>query len=120
MVHCTQCQIPEDGIPRGHNTSDFNRYFCLSFINPNILWFPHLHESVTVLFVLQAVRRFILSFLLCKFEFMHVFFIVVLCMLFQSFLYCSKSCTSLHSKILKSHTEMLKMYYLRVTALFYD
>ena len=32
---------------------------------------------------------------------------VVPCMLFQSLLYCSNSCTSLHFKILKSHTKTL-------------
>jgi hypothetical protein len=31
------------------------------------------------------------------------------CVLFQSLLYCSKSCTSLHSKTLKSHTKTLKI-----------
>jgi len=36
-------------------------------------------------------------------------FIVVPCMLFQSLLYCSNSCTSLHFKILKSHTKTLKI-----------
>jgi hypothetical protein len=29
--------------------------------------------------------------------------------LFQSLLYCSKSCTSLHIKILKSHTKTLQI-----------
>ena len=39
-----------------------------------------------------------------------VFFIVVpWCMLFPSFLYCSNSRTSLHLKILKSHTKALKI-----------
>ena len=38
-----------------------------------------------------------------------VFFIVVLCMFFQSLLYCSNSCTSLHFKTLKSHTKTLKI-----------
>jgi len=37
------------------------------------------------------------------------FFIVVPCMLFQSLLYCSNSCTSLHFKTLKSHTKTLKI-----------
>ena len=36
-------------------------------------------------------------------------FIVVPCMLFQSLLYCSKSCTSLHFNTLKSHTKTLKI-----------
>ena len=31
------------------------------------------------------------------------------CMLFQSLLYCSNSCTSLHFKTLKSHTKTLKI-----------
>ena len=34
-------------------------------------------------------------------------FIVVPCMLFQSLLYCSNLCTSLHFKKLKSHTKTL-------------
>jgi hypothetical protein len=41
----------------------------------------------------------------------NLIFIVVpccCCMLFQSVLYCSNSCTSLHFKILKSHTKTLK------------
>ena len=36
-------------------------------------------------------------------------FIVVPCMLFQSLLYCSNSCTSLHFKTLKSHTKTLNI-----------
>jgi len=36
-------------------------------------------------------------------------FIVVPCMLFQSLLYCSNSCTSLHFKTLTSHTKTLKI-----------
>jgi len=36
-------------------------------------------------------------------------FIVVPCMLFQPLLYCSNSCTSLHFKILISHTKTLKI-----------
>ena len=36
-------------------------------------------------------------------------FIFVPCMLFQSLLYCSNSCTSLQFKILKSHTKTLKI-----------
>jgi len=35
------------------------------------------------------------------------FIVVPCCMLFQSLLYCSNSCTSLHFKILKSHTKTL-------------
>jgi hypothetical protein len=38
-----------------------------------------------------------------------VIFIVVPCMLFQSLLYCSNSCSSLHFKTLKSHTKTLKI-----------
>ena len=38
-----------------------------------------------------------------------VIFIVVPCMLFQSLLCCSNSCTSLHFKILKSDTKTLKI-----------
>ena len=75
MIHCTQCKIPEDGIPHGQNTLHFNRYLCLWFINTNISLFPLLHERVTILLMLEAVRRSALSFLLCKFEnmeFMHV------------------------------------------------
>jgi len=37
-----------------------------------------------------------------------VVFIVVPRMLFQSLLYCSNSCTSLHFKTIKSHTKPLK------------
>jgi hypothetical protein len=37
-----------------------------------------------------------------------IFIIVVPCMLSQSLLYCSNSCTSLHFKLLKSHTKTLK------------
>jgi hypothetical protein len=36
-------------------------------------------------------------------------FIVVPCMTFQSLLYCSNSCTSLHFKTLKSQTKTLKI-----------
>ena len=36
-------------------------------------------------------------------------FIVVPCMLFQSLLYCSNSCTSLHFKTLTSHTKTVKL-----------
>ena len=36
-------------------------------------------------------------------------FIVIPCMLFQSLLYCSNLCTSLHFKTLKSHTKTLKI-----------
>jgi hypothetical protein len=36
-------------------------------------------------------------------------FIVVPCTLFQSLLYCSNSCTSLHFKTLKYHTKTLKI-----------
>ena len=36
-------------------------------------------------------------------------FIVVPCMLFQSLLYCFNLCTSLHFKILNSHTKTLKI-----------
>jgi len=36
-------------------------------------------------------------------------FIVVPCTLFHSLLYCSNSCISLHFKVLKSHTETLKI-----------
>ena len=35
------------------------------------------------------------------------FIVVLCCMLFQSLLYCSNSCTSLHFKTLKSHTKTL-------------
>jgi hypothetical protein len=38
-----------------------------------------------------------------------VFLIAALCMLFQSLLYCSNSCTSLHFKILRYHTKTLKI-----------
>ena len=38
-----------------------------------------------------------------------ILFIVVPCMLFQSLLYCSNSWTTLHFKILKSHTKTLKI-----------
>jgi hypothetical protein len=38
-----------------------------------------------------------------------IFITVVPCMLFQSLLYCSNSCTLLHFKILKSHTKTLKI-----------
>jgi hypothetical protein len=75
MVHCTQCQIPENGIPHGHSTEDFKRYFCLCFINPNILSFLLLHECVAVLFMLEAVRRFALPFLLFKFEFIQFVYV---------------------------------------------
>jgi len=37
-------------------------------------------------------------------------FKVVPCVLFQSVLYCSNSCTSLHFKTLKSHSKTLKIY----------
>ena len=40
---------------------------------------------------------------------MGIFFIVVPCMLFQSLVYCSNSCTSRHFKTLKSHTKTLKI-----------
>ena len=39
----------------------------------------------------------------------NVMFIVVPCILFQSLLYCSNSCTSLHFETLKSHTKTLKI-----------
>jgi hypothetical protein len=42
-----------------------------------------------------------------------IVFIVVPCMLFQSLLYCSNSCTSLHFKTLKSHTKTLRFYMFR-------
>jgi hypothetical protein len=35
--------------------------------------------------------------------------VVPCCVLFQSLLYCSNSCTSLHFKILKSSTKTLKI-----------
>jgi hypothetical protein len=38
-----------------------------------------------------------------------IFVAVPCCMLFQSLIYCSNSCTSLHFKILKSHTKTLKI-----------
>jgi hypothetical protein len=38
-----------------------------------------------------------------------IFIIVVPCMLFQSLLYCSNSCNSLHFKTLKSYTKTLKI-----------
>jgi len=47
------------------------------------------------------------SLSLCKRK--SIFFIVVPCMLFQSLLYCSNSCTSLHFKILKFHIKTLKI-----------
>jgi len=37
----------------------------------------------------------------------NIFIVVPCCMLFQSLLYCSNSCTPLHFKILKSHTKTL-------------
>jgi len=40
---------------------------------------------------------------------LYTVFIVVPCMLFQSLLYCSNSCISLHFKTLKSHTKTLKI-----------
>ena len=40
---------------------------------------------------------------------MHIFFIAVPCMLFQSLLYYSNSCTSPHFKTLISHTKTLKI-----------
>jgi hypothetical protein len=40
---------------------------------------------------------------------MSVFIVVPCCMLFQSLLYCSNSCTSLHFKTLKSYTKILKI-----------
>jgi len=42
-------------------------------------------------------------------QYMLRIFIVVPCMLFQSLLYCSNSCTSLHFKTLKSHIKTLKI-----------
>jgi hypothetical protein len=44
-----------------------------------------------------------------SFEIYKLFIVVPCCMLFQCLLYCSKSCTSLHFKTLKSHTETLKI-----------
>ena len=38
-----------------------------------------------------------------------IFSVVPCCMLFQSLLYCSNSCTSLHFKTLTSHTKILKI-----------
>ena len=38
-----------------------------------------------------------------------ILIVVPCCMLFQSLLYCSNSCTSLHFKTLKSHTKALKI-----------
>ena len=45
----------------------------------------------------------------CGSTWMFIFIVVPCCMLFQSLLYCSNSCTSLHFKTLKSHTKTLKI-----------
>jgi len=42
-------------------------------------------------------------------DILHIFIVVPCCMLFQSLLYCSNSCTSLHFKTLKSHTKTLQI-----------
>jgi len=55
------------------------------------------------------VNTYVMHLLVWILNCTYFFIVVPCCMLFQSLLYCSNSCTSLHFKTLKSHTKTLKI-----------
>jgi hypothetical protein len=64
-------------------------------------------------FIIRSLNNTIYAILIFHFYYKCnttvIFIVVPCCVLFQTLLYCSNSCTSLHCKTLKSHTKTLKI-----------